>query len=314
MRSLTLNIAIVFFTFFASLSLAGQLYKYQDAEGNWVFTDKAPDTDKQVQQVSYPEPIKPTKRIKLYYSKITPELKQNPQQEYSESKTYTLHAKNTFYCPVQVSVTSPETKEAINKVIPARSTVELFSTKVKEKITSYRWVLGDNDVQADNFYYHAPFAAPNEHRVSQGFNGRFSHTSEYGRYAVDIAMDVGTYLTAVRAGTVIWVKDDYHMSGRTRYFLDKANVIRVLHDDGTFATYAHILMDTALVKEGDKVAIGDKLARSGSSGFSTGPHLHFAITKNIGLKQISIPFKFLNEEGHAFTPTRNMIISGAVKP
>ncbi|MEY8199783.1 MAG: M23 family metallopeptidase, partial [Colwellia sp.] len=248
----------------------------------------------------YRSPKKPTSKIKFY--------------TVNTKEGYILYAKNAFYSPVEVGFTSPFNQEFISKVIPARNSTVLLTSKTQAPKLKYRWALGDPNSVTDDYRYHAPFGSPKGHRITQGFNGKFSHTKEYNKYAVDIAMDVGTYLTAVRAGTVIWVKDDYHMSGTTRYFLDKANVIKVLHDDGTFSSYAHILMDTAMVKEGDKVAVGDKLARSGSSGFSTGPHLHFSIIKNAGLKNIAIPFKFIDNQGMAFTPKRAMIMVGSSKP
>ncbi|MBU2713367.1 hypothetical protein [Zooshikella harenae] len=64
---------------------------------------------------------------------------------------------------------------------------------------------------------------------------------------VDIGMKVGTYIAAARPGTVVSVKKDYHMRGTSNYFLDKANYVMVMHDDGTYATYAHILLGTAMV-------------------------------------------------------------------
>ena len=99
------------------------------------------------------------------------------------------------------------------------------------------------------------------------------------------------------------------MGGKDKYFLDKANYVKVLHEDGTYAIYAHILRATAAVKPGDSVQVGDVLARSGSSGYSTGPHLHFVIRKNVGLKTVSIPFKFISDAGTAYTPKRGMVIS-----
>ncbi len=281
-------------------SQAEQMYKYKDADGNWVFSDKPPKKEQDFSTLQYTSPKKATSKIKLYNVK--------------GEEGYTLYAKSAFYTPIEVGFTSPFSQERISKVIPARGRIALLNSKTQAPKIKYTWVLGDPNTTADGYQYYAPFGSAKGHRITQGFNGKFSHTSEYSRYAVDIAMDVGTYLTAVRAGTVIWVKDDYHMSGTTRYFLDKANVIKVLHDDGTFASYAHILMDTAVVKEGDKVARGDRLARSGSSGFSTGPHLHFSIIKNTGLKSISIPFKFVDNTGTAFTPKRAMIMVGASKP
>lgn len=279
---------------------AGQVYKYKDSNGNWIFSDKSPIKAQNFETLKYTNIKKPTSKIKLYYDKGT--------------KGFSLYAKNDFFAPIEVSITHPTTKALIRKVIPARGDILLLHNDKKIESLPYRWVLGDPySVADDNYQYQPPFDSPKEHIVTQAFNGKFSHTNNYNKYAVDIAMNVGTYLTAVRSGTVVWVKDDYHMSGTTRYFLDKANGIKILHDDGTFSLYAHILMDTAVVKEGDKVTTGDRLARSGSSGFSTGPHLHFSIIKNIGLRNISIPFKFVDSKGEVFTPKRAMMIVGAIK-
>jgi murein DD-endopeptidase MepM/ murein hydrolase activator NlpD len=275
------------------------MYKYKDATGNWVFSDKPPEKEQSFEMLKYSQSKKPTSKIQLFNVK--------------GENGYTLYVKNDFYTPVELGFTSPLSQELIRKVIPARAKIAILTSKNKAPNINYRWALGAPSQETEVYAYHPPFFSPKGHLISQGFNGAFSHTNEYNKYAVDIAMDVGTYLTAVRAGTVIWVKDDYHMSGTTNYFLDKANGIQVLHDDGTFSSYAHILMDTALVKEGDKVAVGDRLARSGSSGFSTGPHLHFSIIKNTGLKNIAIPFKFIDNKGRIFTPKRAMMMIGTTK-
>lgn len=293
--------SLIFVLLVSSLTLchAGQMYKYKEANGNWVFSDRPPQKEQTFETLKYKKNKKTTVKIVLY----------NIQSEGG----YTLYAKNNFYTPIEIGFTSPLTKTFIRKVIPARDNIALLESKTKAPKINYRWALGDPDSIAEDYPYHAPFFSPKDHMITQAFNGKFSHTNEYNKYAVDIAMNVGTYLTAVRAGTVIWVKDDYHMSGTTRYFLDKANGIKILHDDGTFSLYAHILMDTALVKEGDKVAVGERLARSGSSGFSTGPHLHFSIIKNSGLKNIAIPFKFIDNNGRAFIPKKAMTMVGAAK-
>jgi murein DD-endopeptidase MepM/ murein hydrolase activator NlpD len=57
--------------------------------------------------------------------------------------------------------------------------------------------------------------------------------------------------------------------------LYSANRVNVLHDDGAISTYAHF--DQITVHEGEVVAAGDILGYSGTSGCSTGPHLHFQV-------------------------------------
>lgn len=283
-----------------TVSNAGKMYKFKDPNGNWVFSDQPPQKDQNFETLKYSQDKKPTAKVELY--------------NVEGDKGYTLYAKNSFYSPIEIGFTSPFTQEPIRKVIPARESSVLLESLAKVPKIKYQWALGDPNIVAEDYSYHAPFFSPKSHRITQAFNGKFSHTNEYNRYAVDIAMDIGTYITAVRSGTVIWVKDNYHMSGTTQYFLDKANGIKVLHDDGTFSSYAHILMDTALVKEGVQVEVGQRLARSGSSGFSTGPHLHFSIIKNSGLKNIAIPFKFIDNNGKIFTPKSAMTMVGSTQP
>ena len=61
-----------------------------------------------------------------------------------------------------------------------------------------------------------------------------------------------------------------------------ANLVRILHDDGTWAEYAHLNRSTIRVRPGDVVERGEYIADSGNTGFSSGPHLHFVVQRNAG--------------------------------
>ncbi|MBA1279227.1 MULTISPECIES: M23 family metallopeptidase [Pseudomonadaceae] len=125
-------------------------------------------------------------------------------------------------------------------------------------------------------------------RISQGAGGDFSHNSPKGRFAVDIAMPVGTPIVAARAGTVVKIRNDQH--GRRP---DPAgNYVRILHDDGTHSAYLHLKRGSVQVKSGQQVKIGSLLGQSGNTGRSTGPHLHFVVQKKIEDSLISVPFRF----------------------
>ena len=56
------------------------------------------------------------------------------------------------------------------------------------------------------------------------------------------------------------------------------NLIEIKHPDGYVSKYGH--NEKLLVKKGDKVTSGNTISLSGSSGRSTGPHLHFEVSKN----------------------------------
>lgn len=75
------------------------------------------------------------------------------------------------------------------------------------------------------------------------------------------------------------------------------NRVEVQHSDGTYTRYAHL--QDVLVKEGQKVKIGQLLGTVGSSGHSSGAHLHFEIRKSD--ESIIDPEKLLMEKGFKFT-------------
>jgi murein DD-endopeptidase MepM/ murein hydrolase activator NlpD len=151
--------------------------------------------------------------------------------------------------------------------------------------------------------YRAPFAVARMHRVSQAYPDTITHTTLDAAYAVDIAMPIGTDVYAARAGVVIDAASTNYRGG-----LDPtqegaaANVIRILHDDGTYAIYAHLNWNTIRVRPGDVVERGEYIADSGNTGFSTGPHLHFAVIRNADMRLVSVPVTFEGPNGIRIVP------------
>lgn len=173
---------------------------------------------------------------------------------------------------------------------------------VSFKLT-YRYVLGrplENYTSLVSYY--PPIARSEKFQISQAFDGEFSHQDEQNKYAADIAMPEGTPVYAARSGTVMDVEDDFFKGGSNKAYINEANSIRILHDDGSMAVYAHLQLEKAQVYPGLHVEAGQLIAYSGNTGFSTGPHLHFAVQVNKGMALVSVPFTFLNKRGEAETP------------
>lgn len=100
-------------------------------------------------------------------------------------------------------------------------------------------------------------------------------TSAYGKRwgkmhkGMDISRELGTDVVACLDGTVksrFYEKDGY------------GNVVIIDHGNGVESRYAHL--NSFNVKIGDKVKAGNKIASVGSTGRSTGPHLHFEVRIN----------------------------------
>lgn len=285
---------LVFTALLISWQCAAEIYKYKDEKGKWQFTDKPPKrSDAEV--VAYKSAEKKS---------LAPDF--IPEQV---RELYQLRVVNPFHAPLTVTIKSEQLPKGRRQWV-VKPKGQLVVLKQEEAILpfTYRWQLGDAKATPASDTYSFPFQSKSCVHVSQGFNGRFSHQREHSRYAVDIALPVGTNIVAARDGVVVGVKDDYHMGGVNEYFLDKGNYVTIFHSDGTFASYYHILLGTAAVKPGDQVSTGQLLARSGSSGFSSGPHLHFVVTRNGGFKQVSLPFQFRSESGNGIHPVEGLKI------
>src|SRR6185437_8563594 len=133
--------------------------------------------------------------------------------------------------------------------------------------------------------------------VSQAHGGRLtSHNNRENLYAVDFAMPVGSAVTAARGGVVIDVTLTHHEGGFDMSYLDKANTIAIVHDDGTVAEYAHLSPGPALIKLGQRVEAGQLIGYSGSTGYSSGPHLHFIVSRPTvsdgKVVRVSLPVQF----------------------
>ncbi len=96
---------------------------------------------------------------------------------------------------------------------------------------------------------------------------------------IDIITDVGTKVYAAGKGVVesVGYRGGYGLA------------VEIDHGFGYKTIYAHL--SSALVKEGQKVSRGDLIAKSGNSGLSTGPHLHYEVLHN-GVKQNPTEFFF----------------------
>lgn len=85
-------------------------------------------------------------------------------------------------------------------------------------------------------------------------------------------------VTAAAAGTIVLKRDGRFDRNCSMDVPDDPNMVFVQHDDGTVARYLHLKKDSVTTRAiGQRVAEGEYLGIVGSSGISTGPHLHFEL-------------------------------------
>ncbi|MBR1454972.1 MAG: peptidoglycan DD-metalloendopeptidase family protein, partial [Lachnospiraceae bacterium] len=111
---------------------------------------------------------------------------------------------------------------------------------------------------------------PSSKQISSGFGKRKSPTKGASTYhqGIDIRAKTGAGVLAAAAGEVVI----------STYSYSAGNYIMINHGSGIFTIYMHL--SKKLVDVNQEVSQGQKIGEVGSTGVSTGPHLHFGIRKN----------------------------------
>jgi murein DD-endopeptidase MepM/ murein hydrolase activator NlpD len=280
-------------------------YKYRDANGQWVFSDRAPSA---------------TTSNSFNLEKESAGLHLSVDRDDRGGATL-LVAVNDCLCVAtfELSVNS----SAIAS-IPSGSAYQATlepgtrQTLLKAPLSGgrlnleYAWhaAIGAPDaIHTPSRPYRVPFAVGSTFEITQAYPSRFTHVTADSEYAVDIALPDGTHVYSAREGTVINVRHDSYRGGAAAAMLDQANVVEILHSDGTIAIYAHLHWDSIRVRMGERVVRGQYIADSGNTGFSSGPHLHFAVIRNSGTTNVSLPIQFASNMGAPITPATRMSLT-----
>jgi murein DD-endopeptidase MepM/ murein hydrolase activator NlpD len=261
------------------------IYKYTDANGVVTYTDKAA----------------PGAQVFVFRDRMVEHIDREVKLETQKHAAgETLLVNNQLYAPVEIELRLDRLENAggvpdkpIRWVLPPRSKIRLVTLapldtgKPMHYKAKLRTALGDPRLLPVRYDYPLPWRG-GPFKLTQGANGRYSHFTPKGRYAMDIAMPEGTPILAARAGMVVSIENN--QSGRGNN--PSGNFVRILHDDGTMGVYLHLMRGSVSAQAGQRVEVGSAIARSGNTGNSTGAHLHFVVQRNVGLALQSIPYEF----------------------
>jgi murein DD-endopeptidase MepM/ murein hydrolase activator NlpD len=190
-----------------------------------------------------------------------------------------------------VAVVPPNTVLDLTRLAPVESKGWSYKLRYRFRYGSYN---AGHDPAA---LYRAPWLDGRTFVIGQAPGGRMvTHLSPASRHAVDIPMPEGTPILAARAGVVFLTVADNDAGGADEAYRSKANVVRILHADGTVGNYVHLMHEGVAVKSGERVEAGKLIGYAGNTGMSSGPHLHFAVTRVVRdadeLSEVSEPFRF----------------------
>jgi murein DD-endopeptidase MepM/ murein hydrolase activator NlpD len=303
-------VAVALLVLVALPALAGDMYKWQDEDGIWHFSDKPPKAGTNYEFIELPAEPKPMVSMRKTGSENEP------------SYTFFNHYHGPAELEVRLNIADNIASDPplpVRVVIPGQKELEVVRFFAADPHKGFRYQMAYtlvpgppvDHLPADIDYY-PPFPSDREFPISQGFDGDQTHKDPPNQYAVDIVMPEGTPVLAARSGVVMDMEDDFHGGDQKQRYIDRANRVRILHNDGSMTIYAHLEPNSVRVYPGTRVPAGAWIANSGNTGYSSGPHLHFVVQINAGLSLESLPFRFKTPGGGTMTPENVGTISGVL--
>lgn len=188
--------------------------------------------------------------------------------DYAKLLTEGISGNSEFYAGALKS--NAKTYQEATKFLTGRyATDTQYNQKLNGLIETYDLIQYDKELQGapiSNGSYKVPVT---NYTISSPFGNR---GGEFHR-GLDMAAAQGTPIYATRAGKVIKAEFDNSWG----------NYVVIQHEDGTTALYAH--QQQYLVRTGDNVSQGQVVGHVGSTGNSTGPHLHLELCRDSSLSQ-----------------------------
>ena len=160
--------------------------------------------------------------------------------------------------------------ETQNLTVSATTTNTTQTSEASDEFNKYYYDALKKDVyEAEVYDFNGEFMLPASGRVTTEFgvyryvNGK---KTSYRHSGVDIAAPIDTPIMATYDGEVVL----------SRFLIKTGNTIVISHGHGIFSTYFH--MNSLDVQSGDLVEKGMQIGHMGTTGFSTGSHLHFGVS------------------------------------
>jgi hypothetical protein len=207
---------------------------------------------------------------------------------YIKSDTLFCSLHNSLDCPLRFYISTSDS--AINKSLHSLNPITFRSKKdtlitirvnsnFSGTVQTFWWAcMGDLDRKIDYNNMSLPFCKGKTYKLVQGYNGQYSHHTDYSRYAIDFGLQTNDTICAADDGFVVGVIKDYSMGGNDKRWEDFANFITLYHPhSGLYTQYAHLKYNGSLVKVGDIVKQGQAIGLSGMTGFTSVSHLHFNV-------------------------------------